>query len=106
MIRVPGLPSEDRTDNYIKTRGSKGEATIRILLKNRKFIDAMNTEVGQALLEDICKLHEEAFGKIAALQASDEDKMEYKVLQRLIDRFATRITDYVMKCQMVEGARV
>lgn len=79
---------------YLKRSGRRGEATIKVLGKNLKFLDAFNTPVGFEILKDLCEMHEGMFDKIASLKAAEEDKIRYRILHELIGRWSEKITAY------------
>ena len=95
------VPEQEKLMNYIKTRGNTGNRTLEILGKNLKFIDALNTEVGLELLKDLVSMHETAFQKVASLDATDEDKVNYKLLQSLINKWSIHISYYFEALQKV-----
>ncbi len=95
------IPEQEKLINYIKTRGNTGNRTLEILGKNLKFIDALNTEVGLELLKDLVSMHEETFQKVASLDATDADKIKYKLLQSLINRWAIHIAHYLEAVERV-----
>jgi len=95
-------PNGEELADYIRTRGNSSKKTLEILATNLHFIDAINTEVGGEVLKDLVQMHKEAFLKIAELGASDEDKVRYKVLQDLINRWSKRVADYYQTLERVD----
>ena len=89
--------------DYLKTRGgAAGGRTLRILGENLKFIDALNTEIGFELLKDLVERHESLLMKIGKVEATDEEKIEYKLCQHMINRWAGRIATYTETYQKVD----
>ena len=105
FINTP-TPDGNKLIDYVKTRGKRGQRTIEILGRNLKFLDAFNTPVGFEILKDLCQMHEQMFDKIAALTASDEDKIRYKVLQELINRWSESIAAYYSTLEVVEKVKI
>ena len=89
--------------DYLKTRGgAAGSRTLKILGENLKFIDALNTDLGFELLKDLVERHETLMMKIGKIDATDEDKIEYKLCQHMINRWASRIKTYQETYQKVD----
>jgi len=85
---------KDKYLNYLHTKGLSGKRTLEILGKNYEFLKVFNTAIGYEILKDACQMHEESLAKIAELKATDEDKLTYKVLQKIINRWSKRLMDY------------
>jgi hypothetical protein len=85
---------KDKYLDYLKTKGKAGARTLEILGKNYEFLKVFNTTIGYEVLKDVCQMHEESLNKIAELKSTDEDKITYRVLQKLINRWSKRLFDY------------
>jgi hypothetical protein len=79
---------------YIKIAGRRGQQARETLSKHVAFVQAVQTEVGRELLKDLVNSYEDLLNKLASLQASDEEKMEYKAVRKLLLRWADRIIAY------------
>ncbi len=74
--------------------GRRGQSTLAILGKYRPFIDAMESDIGCTLLADLIASHDALLDKIASIEATDEEKAEYKVTKNLIYKWSDRIATY------------
>jgi hypothetical protein len=79
---------------YMKSHRSDSMNGLNLLAKKKDFIDAYNSRLGRELMRFLIKMNEVAFDKIAALNASDEDKIRYKVINEIMDVYIVKITDY------------
>lgn len=82
-------------ERFVENVGIKrGQRIMNLLGKNQDFVTAISTEVGQELIKDAMNRLEVLLDRIADLNASDEEKMEYKVTKGILEVWLTRITDY------------
>jgi len=80
--------------NYLKLNTTVKQQSLTLLKQYQPFIDAISTEIGQKLLADLTNMHAKSLQKITSLDATDNDKIEYKVLTELIKRWSTYINAY------------
>jgi hypothetical protein len=76
---------------------------LSILGRKRKFVDQINTELGQALFHKITARLEELFEKVADDTAEPEEKMEFKVTRGLLSIWATEMGEYVKAKNKLQG---
>lgn len=80
--------------DYIRSGGDIRSHSIMILSQYAPFKEAIESEIGKELLKDLIDMHSSKLSRIASLEATDEDKMEYKVLTELIKRWSFKIMQY------------
>ena len=88
------------------TRRTNPRATsklLSIIARKRKFVDQINTELGQILFGKITTRLEELFEKIAEEKADEKEKMEFRVTRRLIESWAERMDEYVKSKNKMQG---
>ena len=94
-------PSNTQIMKYIEVMGDRGKKTLSILGRKQDFITAVNTKIGQELMSDLISMHEILLNKVADLNATSEDKADYKAVSKLISLWATKIADYERKNQEI-----
>jgi len=80
--------------NYLKMNSTIKQQSFSILKQYQPFVDAISTEIGQKLLSDLIDMHTKSLQKITSLEATESDKIEYKILTELIKRWSSYITSY------------
>lgn len=104
MIRVNN-PSLSEIRDYLDRNRKKGSQTLSLLGKDVAFIQAIQSPIGHELLKDLVGRHETLLEKVGGLSASDEEKLEFKVVKRLIQEWTERITRYEKSLdEIVKGA--
>lgn len=81
-------------ENFLAVHGKKGVRTLSLLGKIGRLREALETPIGQALLKEIMTKMEVRLQKIATMEASDEDIIEYRVLNDLFVSYADQIARY------------
>jgi hypothetical protein len=89
-------------DRYLGRAGKHGERTLSLLGQYQGFISAIGTEIGKELLKDLVKEHEILLNKVADLEATDEEKMQYKVVRKMLVAWGDRITNYESKLKEIK----
>jgi hypothetical protein len=84
-------PDPRKIMEYVRTRGVQGKKSIEILSKGLHFVDVFNTDMGFQLLCDLVMMHSQLLEKICSLEATDNDKIEYKICEELIFRWSRKI---------------
>ena len=88
------------------TRRTNKAATsklLSIIARKRKFVDQLNTELGQILFGKITTRLEELFEKIAEESADEKEKMEFRVTRKLIEGWSERMDEYVKSKNKMQG---
>lgn len=94
----PTIPNFD----YIRNNTSFRSQSLTILSQYQPFKQALETQLGQELLKDLIDMHSLRLAKIASLEATDEEKIEYKVLTELIKRWSFKIAQYESAIKKLE----
>lgn len=89
------------TENTVTTeqlvgllRRKGGAQTLSVLSKNQNFVDAINSVVGKELLRDAIAIHEVLLMKVANLEATPEETMEYRAILKIIRKWSERIATH------------
>jgi len=80
--------------DYLKRKGKFGSQTLSVLGRHHPFIEAIGSEIGKQLLKDAIGLHERLLSKVATLEATDAEKMEYKAVGSILLKWSERIATY------------
>jgi hypothetical protein len=86
--------TKGEADIYLEKMKKRGERTLSLLGQHQSFISAINTEIGKELLSDLIREHELLLNKISSLEVTDEEKMQYRVVRKMILIWSERITAY------------
>lgn len=95
MERITRPISLERVEEFISRHGRSANQTLSYLGKHSAFIDAHTTEIGAAILEDDVIRWHVLFDRIARIDASDEEKIEFKYLTSRIETISKRITKWM-----------
>ena len=99
------LTKEEIIQLYIKKYGKKAQDVINWLSRESKFIDAIETEVGQEIMSSHVDMANESFNRFRSLIPENEDitkldvktiiaLAEYNVCLKIINKVTTRINNY------------
>lgn len=94
-------PEVSKYMDYVRTKGHQGDRTVEILKNNEPFLLSFNTQIGYELLKDLCGKHEDLLDKISRLDVTDAEKMEFKVVSDMINRWANRINSYIRAVETI-----
>lgn len=95
-------PTREEVDGYLAKMRRRGERTLSLLGQYQDFISAMNTTVGRELLADLVREHEGLLDKISNLNATDEEKMQYQVVRRILLAWSGKIAAFENKIQEIK----
>jgi len=98
--------TQEDVDKYLGRTRKHGERTLSLLGQYQGFIAAIGTEIGKELLRDLIREHELLLTKVADLDVTDEEKMQYKVVRRMLLTWGDRITAYETKLKEVKGKEI
>jgi hypothetical protein len=84
----------ERLANFLRRKGQAGARTLSVLGHFQPFVEAIGSEIGKELLQDAITNHERLLLKVAALEATPEETMEYKAYRGIIMRWSERIAQY------------
>jgi len=94
--------TREEIETYLKKMGQHGMQTLSTLGKLQPFAECMETDLGKVLLEGLVNRHEELLDKISELQVTDEEKIEFKVIKRMILDFASKINLYNNRVETIK----
>jgi len=95
-----------RGGNKLKVLGGSKEgleANLKILQKYDKFYKLITSEIGQELLQNAMSRMNLLLEKIVAIDASEEEKMEYNVYFRIFNEWADKISAYLTALDKMKG---
>ncbi len=98
MVRA----TREEIEAYLAKMGRHGMQTLSTLGKLQPFAECMNSDLGQALLSDLIHRHEELMDKVGELEATPEEKIEFKVVKKVILDFASKINLYTSKIETIK----
>ena len=76
----------------LKRKG--GSRTLSVLGHFQPFVDAINSPIGKELLKDAMDLHDSLLNKVADLDATPQETMEYRAVRKIIYAWSERIARY------------
>ena len=77
--------------------------TMRNLERNTRFKEALDSEMGKLLFEDLIILLDEKFNLIVEGKESEQDKAIFKACQVIGERWNKRIKGYIGNCNTVSN---
>lgn len=86
--------SKEELELYLRNVGKRGLNTFSTLGKLKPFVDLMESDLGTVLLGDQLAKYEELLEKVADMEATDEEKLECKVLKTFLTSIALRLSQY------------
>jgi len=81
----------DEIEKFLAVHGTKGVKTLSVLGKDRHFMLAIRSEIGQELLRDLMAIMEHKLNKIIELKASELEKAEYTAYRKLFFSWVGKI---------------
>ena len=87
-------PSSDKIERFLEERKGRGRMTFKVLAQLNPFIVAMESELGQKILQDDIDRHEELLIKVYNENATPEEMAEFRYLKRRLEIIANRINTY------------
>lgn len=89
---------------YLYKKRSRAKDSLTILSRYRHFIEAMETPVGQHLLIDALNRHDELLLRISAIDTTDAEKMEYRALKNILNKWSEKIANYYSELNKIKEA--
>jgi hypothetical protein len=80
---------------YARAKGRKIEQVLTALAKKKNFKEAWNSQIGQELLLDNAVRLQELLDKIVDMEASDDEKIEFRLLRDITVGWANKIKQYL-----------
>jgi len=78
-------------EKFLSIHGQRGAKTLSLAGKQRPFIEALSSKMGQELLRDMMVRMEVILDKIIEETVSKEELAEYRVLRDIFKKWAKRI---------------
>jgi hypothetical protein len=72
--------------SYVQRHGARSNRILEVLKTNSDLMQRFNDTKDSIILQYMLEIHEAQFTKIASLNATDEDKLKYQVIQELIEK--------------------
>ena len=69
------------------------EHTLQALGRKYQFSAALNSDVGELLLRDMMEMWDELLPKVVDQNATDQEKVQFQVVNTLLVRWAKRISE-------------
>ena len=100
------LPSTEDVWKYIEKVGeTKGNATLFQLRQQQRFIDAWDGPLGEQLLRDDIRRHEELLNKVLEQTATPAELAEVKYLWGRIKKISNVVYAYQQTIGLVKGTK-
>ena len=94
--------TKEEIEAYLKKMGKHGMQTLSVLGKLQSFATCMESETGKLFLGGLVVRHEELLQRIAELKATDEEKLEFVVIKRLLLDFADKLNAYDARIEEIQ----
>ena len=88
-------PTTDQVDRFLEKTKGKGHMTLKVLAGVHPFIMAMESEIGQQILQDDIDRHEALLMKLYKEEITPEELAEFRYLKLRLDKTSKRINAYV-----------
>ena len=98
MIRA----TKEEIEVYLKRMGKHGMQTLSTLGKLQPFAACMETEIGKVLLGGLIDQHERLLEKVIDLSATDEEKIEFRVIKRMLLELNDKINQYSSRVDQIK----
>ncbi len=86
---------------YKRTPKQVAATTMRNLERSSHFKEALDTEIGRLLFDDLILLLDEKFNLIVDDKAKDQDKAIFKACSIIGDRWNKILKSYIISCNKV-----
>ena len=96
--------TRDELEIYLKRIGKRGEQTLSTLGKLQPFVACMQSELGFAMLSELAGRYEDLLDKVSELKATDDEKVEFRVIKRMLIDFSTKINLYNRNIGVIKEA--
>ena len=98
---MEGLSKEELTIFLGKQRG-RGQELLALLNRQKKFHDAINSDVGRELLSDLIGIMDNRLQKIVEEKATPQELAEYRVARLLLSAWEKRFSEYLQNLGKVK----
>ncbi len=98
MVRA----TREEIEVYLKKMGKHGMSTLSTLGKLQPFAECIESDFGKVLLGDLISRHEELLDKVAEVKATEEDKIEFRIVKKILLDFAAKINLYNNRVEAIK----
>jgi hypothetical protein len=95
--------SPDDVEKFLAVHGRRGVKTLSLLSKSSKFYQAISSEIGQELLNEVMVKLELLLNKCIENKASNEEKADYRAYSNIFNEWAKRISFHQKLRKRVKG---
>ena len=95
--------TSDEIELFLKKMGKRGMDVLSTLGKLQPFVDAMKTDLGQALLGELSNTYEQLLEKVSNVSATPEERMEFTITKRILLNYAQKISDYETRIKVIKS---
>lgn len=103
MEPIKGDITVDQLEQFIQRYGRRASHTMSVLGKYDPFVQAIQTEVGQQILQDDISRHEYLLNKVYDEQANESEMAEFRYLKRRLRTVAERISLWMEAMKSVKN---
>lgn len=100
------MPNQDAVDRFLTTHGERAKRVITVLAKQAKFKEAIESEVGQALMADVVESMESLLEKIINDTASPEEKAEFRAFRLIADKWQAKLSAYTRAVMQIATNKI
>jgi len=98
--------TEEDIQRYTRKRGQENASRLlSILGKDRQFLNAWESPVGQELMNQLLIEAESFLEKIIQDEATPEEKAEFRVIRRWLTKVAGKINAYYRNLKTLKGVK-
>lgn len=97
------LTLEDLEKYKLKHGSKQALRVLSVLGKNAGFVQAVRTELGQLIMQDLIVRMEVILEKIIDNTVKEEERIEYKLSRDLLDKWTARILTYERELNKLKG---
>jgi hypothetical protein len=94
--------TREEIETYLKRMGKHGMQTLSTLGKLQPFAQCMETEIGKVILGGLVDQHERLLEKVIDLSATDEEKIEFRVIKRMLLELSDKINQYSSRVDQIK----
>lgn len=93
--------NQDQIETLFRKAPGIAAVTMRNLAASSKFKDALDTEIGRMLFEDLISLLDEKFNLIVDGKETDEDKAIFRVCSIIGERWNRKLKGHIANCNKI-----
>ncbi len=95
--------SQEQVIKFLREKGKRGELTLSVLGKYAPFMESINSKLGKELIVDLNTMYDELINKIAGLTATDDDRADFRAVNKLTLRWCDKISTYEKELIKLKG---